>query len=362
MDVPGISRRRALETLEQVSQMVAGDLELKAVQASAMRAAAEALDAEACSILLKDAAANTLRFHFADGPQADGLAAACLPIDDRSIAGWVAGHGEPLLVPDAYADGRFNPAYDTQTGFRTRSLVCVPLVAKGKSLGVIQILNRRDGRPFGDEDLQLAHAVASLVAVAILNAEEHEARLQVDFDTIQTLATTLEAKDKYVHGHSERVRAWAVAIGRGLGLDAERLQTLSRGAELHDIGKLAIPDRILHARRRLTTEEWAIVREHPTRGVSLVRHLGFLRPTQPVILHHHERLDGSGYPKGLRGEDIPLEARIIAVVDAYDAMTSVRPYRRPLSHEAAAEELVRCSGVQFDPRCVQAFLKPGFPG
>ncbi len=180
MDVPGISRRRALEALEQVSQMVAGDLELKTVQESATRAAAEALDAEACSILLKDAAADTLRFHFADGPQANGLAAACLPINDQSIAGWVAGHGEPLLVPDAYADGRFNPAYDTQTGFRTRSLVCVPLVAKGKLLGVIQLLNRRDGRPFGDEDLQLAHAVASLVAAAILNAEEHEALLQAE--------------------------------------------------------------------------------------------------------------------------------------------------------------------------------------
>jgi len=152
------------------------------------------------------------------------------------------------------------------------------------------------------------------------------------------------------------VQVWATAVAKELGLSGDRLQALSYAAELHDIGKLAIPDEVLRAPRRLTEAEWAIVQEHPSRGVEMVRHLAFLEPARKAILHHHERLDGRGYPDGLTGDAIPLEARILAVVDAYDAMTSARPYRPPLSHEEASAELRRGSGEQFDPQCVEVFL------
>ena len=145
-------------------------------------------------------------------------------------------------------------------------------------------------------------------------------------------------------------------MARELGLSGPRLNALTHAAELHDIGKIAIPDEILKAPRQLTAEEWAIVQEHPRRGVEMIRHLEFLGPARDAILSHHERIDGRGYPNGLAGEDIPLEARIMAVIDSYDAMTSARPYRPPLTHEEAAEELRRCIGAQFDPRCVEAFL------
>jgi HD-GYP domain-containing protein (c-di-GMP phosphodiesterase class II) len=142
-----------------------------------------------------------------------------------------------------------------------------------------------------------------------------------------------------------------------MGLSGDRLKALSYSAELHDIGKLAVPDSILQASRRLTEAEWAIVREHPRRGTEMLKHLEFLKDSLPAILHHHERLDGGGYPHGLADEEIPLEAKILAVIDSYDAMTSARAYRPALPHDAAASELHRCTGTQFDGAVVETFLR-----
>ncbi len=179
----GEPQRRALADLTRVSEMVAGELALDVVLRSAMDTAADAMNAEACSILLHTAPGQ-LTFHLVDGPQSNGLARTALPIDDRSIAGWVANHQTPLVVADAYQDSRFNPDYDARTGFRTRSILCVPLRAKGEEVGVIEVLNRRDGRPFAEHDLAFAQAVAGLIAVAIQNARQHEALMKA-----QRLAT-----------------------------------------------------------------------------------------------------------------------------------------------------------------------------
>lgn len=176
----GQDDRRALRALVQVSQMVAGDLDLADVLRSSIHAAAQAMNAEACSILLRNPDAEELRFHIVDGPQTVGLASVSVPIDDHSIAGWVAKNREPILVPDAYRDSRFNRDYDLKTGFRTRSIICAPLVSQDRHLGVMQILNRRDGQSFDEYDLVLAQAVASLIAVAVHNAEEHAARIKAE--------------------------------------------------------------------------------------------------------------------------------------------------------------------------------------
>jgi len=312
------------------------------------------LGARRVSLMLPEG--GKLRIAASRGIAPEVVRQVAVPVGER-ICGRVFEQGGPLVLEESAGE-----APGQVLGLKGRGssvtypIMSAPMTTAQRQVGVLNATDKPGGR-FSEQDLADLGFIAEASAIGLSNQLDRLELERVDFETIQALATTVEAKDTYVHGHSERVLTWAVATARELGLAEERLQTLSRGAELHDIGKLAIPDRILHARRRLTTEEWAIVREHPTRGVSLVRHLGFLKPTHPVILHHHERLDGSGYPEGLRGEGIPLEARIIAVVDAYDAMTSVRPYRRPLSHEEAVEELVRCSGVQFDPRCVEAFLK-----
>jgi response regulator RpfG family c-di-GMP phosphodiesterase len=175
--------------------------------------------------------------------------------------------------------------------------------------------------------------------------------------TLKALTAALETRDHETHGHSERVVNFSLRLGRELGLDEEQMRSLEFGSLLHDIGKIGVPDAILRKPARLTEEEWVKMRQHPTHGSAILKGIDFLEGASRVVAQHHERWDGSGYPLGLRGEEIDLNARIFAVVDAFDAITSDRVYRRGHSYEAAVEELARCAGTQFDPRVVKAFTR-----
>ena len=174
--------------------------------------------------------------------------------------------------------------------------------------------------------------------------------------TIYALAATIEARDPYTYGHSRKVSYYAVTIAEALGLPSEQVAIVSTAALLHDIGKIGIADEVLNKAGELDEQEWGLVKSHPRLSATIIGHVPSLTPCLPAILHHQERWDGTGYPSGLKGAAIPLEARILAVADAFDAMTSPRPYRGPLSYKEALEELKRCSGSQFDPKLVEIFL------
>jgi putative two-component system response regulator len=171
------------------------------------------------------------------------------------------------------------------------------------------------------------------------------------------LSKAIEARDPYTRGHSARVARMARAVGVRLGCDEARLALLGLGGALHDVGKLVVSERILNKPGPLTAEELAEVREHPEVGARLVTLDRALRPAVPAVLYHHERWDGGGYPTGRAGPDIPIEARILAVADSFDAMTSNRPYRAPLAADRAIGEVDRCAGTQFDPDVAVAFLE-----
>ena len=173
--------------------------------------------------------------------------------------------------------------------------------------------------------------------------------------TLKALTAALETRDAETHGHSERVVTFSLRLGRELGLDKAQMTALEFGSLLHDIGKIGVPDAILRKPAKLDEEEWARMREHPLHGQQILREIDFLGGAALVVAQHHERWDGSGYPFGLRGEEIDLNARIFSVADAFDAMISDRVYRRGRSYEAAAEELDTWSGRQFDPQVVAAF-------
>lgn len=179
---------------------------------------------------------------------------------------------------------------------------------------------------------------------------------QAELATITTLVLTEEAKDPYVRGHSKRVTRCAVEMASELGLAESERKIIERAGILHDIGKVGISDAILHKPGKLNDEEWAIIKKHPQRGSEILEPLQFLREEKDMICHHHERLDGKGYPDGLKGEEIPLGARILAVADTFDAMNSERSYRKPLSEDAIISELKKARGSQLDPRIVTAFL------
>jgi putative nucleotidyltransferase with HDIG domain len=175
--------------------------------------------------------------------------------------------------------------------------------------------------------------------------------------TLEALGDALDMKDSETEGHSRRVTAYTIVIARAMGLPPEQIPTIARGAFLHDIGKLAIPDAILCKPSKLTTEEMAIMKEHCFKGYQIVKKIPFLVEACEIVYSHQERYDGTGYPRGLKGEEIPLGARIFSVADTLDAMTVDRVYRPAQSYEAAREEIVRWSGRQFDPDVVKAFVE-----
>jgi len=173
--------------------------------------------------------------------------------------------------------------------------------------------------------------------------------------SLTALSAAIEARDPYAKGHSSRVTVFAQAIARALRFDKDRISVLRLGALLHDVGKLVVPSSVLLKRGPLTDEELGLMRRHPAAGARMLRSLGAPETILPLVLHHHERWDGAGYPTGRRGDDIPLEARVLCIADSFDAMTSTRPYRSSWTPDEALEELARCAGTQFDPGLVGAF-------
>ena len=174
--------------------------------------------------------------------------------------------------------------------------------------------------------------------------------------TLEAMGDALDLRDQETEGHSRRVTAYTNTLAQAMGLNSEELRVIARGAFLHDIGKIATPDAILLKPGRLTAEEMAIMKEHCQRGYEMVRKISFLRDAAEIVYAHQEQFDGNGYPRGLRGEEIPLGARIFAIADTLDAMTSDRPYRKGTSFETARDEIIRCAGSQFDPQIVEIFL------
>ncbi len=174
--------------------------------------------------------------------------------------------------------------------------------------------------------------------------------------TLEALATALDSRDAETLGHSARVAAYTVAVARRLGVKETELTDIYRGALLHDVGKIGVPDAILRKPGKLNAEEWLEMRKHPEIGARILQGIKFLDGARPIVMCHQERYDGKGYPRGLKGSEIPLGARIFAVVDTFDAMTSDRPYRKALPYETAFAEIVKYSGTQFDPEVAQAFL------
>lgn len=232
-----------------------------------------------------------------------------------------------------------------------------PLCARGRTVGFLALFHARipDEEEVWEEE-RLAEAVAAQASLAVENASLYADIEKGYFSTVQALAKAIEVKDPYTRGHSERVTTYALMIAEAMGLDERERQKLKYAATLHDIGKIGIAGRVLNKPGSLTEEEYTHVKTHPLLGDSIVEPVEFLQEPRPIILHHHERYDGKGYPDGLKGEDIPLCARILSVADAFEAMRSDRPYRRALPLEEARRELVRNAGTQFDPRVVEVFL------
>jgi diguanylate cyclase (GGDEF)-like protein/putative nucleotidyltransferase with HDIG domain len=233
----------------------------------------------------------------------------------------------------------------------------VPLKHKGHPVALLTLGLKRGDLPYSSADLTLLRTVAGQLAIATENAQLYGRMRDLYLSGIRTLAATVDAKDSYTHGHSERVAAYARAIALTLELPQLEVETIELAGLLHDIGKIGIPDAVLQKPGRLDPDERTLIEQHADLGARILSDNPALMPLVPLVRHHHERYDGGGYPSGLRGEEIPLGAAIICVADTCDTMTTDRPYRRAPGLEKARREIVRCSGQQFDPRVVTAFLR-----
>lgn len=238
-----------------------------------------------------------------------------------------------------------------------RSALCHPLVVKGKVIGALSVIRTRNLHKFTTGELTTLSLFANKAAIEFENARLYRDLEDAYFDTVAVLSNAIETRDRNTGGHTERVWRITYDIAAILGWKTESLKELKMGAMLHDIGKIGVPDSILNKPGPLAPDEFAIMKKHPEIGAAMIEKIVFLNPALPYILYHHERYDGTGYPYGLAGEDIPIQGRLLAVVDTFDAITSDRPYRKGRSRESAIEEISLNSGTQFDPLVVDAFLK-----
>ncbi|MDD5285683.1 MAG: HD domain-containing protein [Desulfuromonadaceae bacterium] len=266
------------------------------------------------------------------------------------IAGSVLVSGRAEIINDVHSDPRF-----VEGAVSISSLMCAPLKAKDNIAGVIELGNDQPVT-YTAEDLKLFTTLASLAAVAIENAGLYEQLKDAFYTTVYTLAETIEKRDPYTGNHTKRVMEYSLAIGKTLGLSKEEMARLQLGAVLHDIGKIGIRDNVLLKESALTDDEFDQIKKHPVYGEEIIRNLSQLKSAIPGVKHHHEKFNGKGYPDGLKGEEIDITARIIAVADSFDAMTTNRPYRSGLTLEVAFDELRKYSGSQFDPEIVEAFF------
>ena len=247
-------------------------------------------------------------------------------------------------------------------------MLCVPLQAKGRIIGVLQALNKLNRVPakpsqhawadFQGDDLRMLETLSHQVATAVENSQLYAQIKGSFYDTVEALAEAIEKKDRYTGGHTKRVVYFSTCIAKYLpSITPEELDRIKLGAILHDVGKIGVEDKILKKPSALDPYEWPIMQTHPQMGFEIMQRVEGLKDVVAGMRFHHERWDGKGYPLGLKGEEIPMLARVIGVADAYDAMVSTRPYRKGLDPQIAYEEITKNSGTQFCPIVVQAFQK-----
>ncbi len=342
-----------LETLIKMSAVVNSALDITDVRKRAIEAATTLVGCDAASLLFIDEETGGLYFDVALGERGEMVKPIHLA-KGQGIAGWVAERNQPVIINDAQNDPRFFKDADKKSGFVTRNILCVPINTKSRIIGVLQGINKAEG-DFTNDDQDLLIALSNQIAIAIENVRLYDDLKESFYSVVHVLGNAIEKRDAFTSGHAKRVANYSLAIGRAMGFSKKELINLKLSAVLHDVGMIGVPDQILHKKTKLSPEEYKMVMRHVTYGEQIIQPVKLLHEVLPAIKYHHEHYNGSGY-LGVRGEKIPLAARVIAVADAFDAMTTDRSYRIKLGFEGALEELRKNAGSQFDPQVVSAFF------
>lgn len=336
-----------LKKINEVGRILASIIEIQELMKIIIQTAADLVKAEKVTMHLRESARPELTLQYARGTGITKTDEFTIDFS-RDYADLFA-HGRPVLRNEGPA------AEHTDPGLRG-SRLAVPLRMKGQVVGVMIIENEAESGFFTENELELLTTLSNQAMVAMENAWLYENVKSNYFSTIQSLVNALEANDRFTKGHSERVRLLSVELGRFIGLDFKELELLEHAAILHDIGKIGIDNFILQKNGRLSTKEYDIIKTHPLIGDQILQPIGTLEGVRNTIIQHHERYDGSGYPYGIRGDEISLKSKILSVVDTFDAMMSDRPYRKALPIYDIKLELRANAGTQFDPYVASAFI------
>jgi HD-GYP domain-containing protein (c-di-GMP phosphodiesterase class II) len=366
--------REELLKLHSIGIALSGMHDLNKLLEMIVREARHFTGADAGSLYLREG--DALRFAVSQndtlkerlGPDGERalFSSFTLQISEASIAGYTASNKKNLNIPNVYAISDaalygFNPDFDQRNDYRTRSVLTVPMLDhREEVLGVLQLINAtKDGQvvAFESEREDLVRSLASQAAVAVNNARLTTEIKRVHLDTIYRLSVAAEYKDKDTAAHIRRMSHYSAALARKLGWDDDRVELLLYAAPMHDVGKIGIPDSVLLKPGKLNAEEWKIMQEHTTIGARIMAdsESPLLRFSETVAITHHEKWNGSGYPNGTKGEDIPQVGRIVAVADAFDALSSKRVYKGALALEESLKIIQSDAGTHFDPECAAAF-------
>ncbi len=348
------SKLEELTRLYSISEAMTRFMDTDQIFEQIVQVAAEVTGAQRVSVMLLDRGRNHLRFRKAIGVSDEILRSVRLRIGE-GIAGKVVSAGAPVRVSQRTEMSRDDS--DLEDRYSSHSYLCLPLFIGERVFGVLNLTDKLGRGTFTAQDEQIMTILLEKAGTKLENQALYEGIYANMVDTLNTLVTTIEAKDPYTREHSLRVTEYALKIGSILNVSEQDLEMIDFAGTLHDIGKIGVHDEILTKSGKLTNEEYDAIKRHPSIGERIVAPLGLSDVERAIIRNHHERYDGRGYPDGLVGEDIPFLARIVAVADAFDAMTTTRSYRRALSVEMAIGELEKNRGSQFDPVAADAMLE-----
>lgn len=350
------SHKRQVRALVGVGSVINSSLGLERVLEEVMDRLIALMGAERGFLMLRESNGE-LKVRIARGIDREDINKEAFAIS-QTIVKRVAESGEAILTTNAQDDPRFIEQVSV-AAYHLLSILCAPLKIKDDLIGVIYVDNRAHTGIFRHEDLGMISAFANQAAVAIDNASLFD-DLQIAYQaTLEGWVHALDLRDKETEGHTKRVTALTQRLAKAMGVDDDTLAHITRGALLHDIGKMAIPDGILLKPGGLTPEERLLIQKHPVYAYEMLRPIKFLHPALDIPYCHHEKWDGSGYPRGLKGEEIPFAARIFSIVDVWDALVSDRPYRKGIDPVEVKNTILEQSGIHFDPRVVDSFLSLG---
>ncbi len=354
-------KQSQLRALMSVGQVINSSLGLRRVLEEVMDSLISLMHAERGFLMLRESNGE-LAVQIARGIAHINLDEEAFKVS-KTVVRKVVDSGAPVLTTNAQADPRFD-AQMSVAAYQLRSILCVPLKLKDDLIGVLYVDNRAHAGIFKDNDLELISAFADQAAVAIDSArlfedlQESHRELEAAYQaTLEGWVRALDLRDKETEGHTQRVTVLTERLARSMGVEGQALVNITRGALLHDIGKMAIPDGILLKPGQLTDDERMLIQKHPVYAYQMLSPITFLVPAIDIPYCHHEKWDGSGYPRGLRGKEIPFAARIFPVIDVWDALTSNRPYRKALPQYEVRARIKADSGKHFDPVVVDAFME-----